>query len=200
MTHHSTVFAPLVSRLCRDIEAHSTTRAPVLVAIDGRCASGKSTLAAALSQRLQAPVIHMDDFFLRPHMRTPERLAQPGGNVDKERFYAEVLSPLNQGRPCTYRPYSCHLGALTDPVKLPDSPIYIIEGTYSLCPELRPYYHVRVFLTVEPQTQLLRIEKRNGSVGLEAFKTRWIPLEEAYFSAFPMERDCDMTADTTDLF
>ena len=38
----------------------------ILVAIDGRCGSGKTTLAAALQEMLQCPVVHMDDFFLRP--------------------------------------------------------------------------------------------------------------------------------------
>jgi adenylylsulfate kinase-like enzyme len=36
----------------------------VLVAIDGRCASGKTTLAAALKEKLSCEIIHMDDFFL----------------------------------------------------------------------------------------------------------------------------------------
>ncbi|MBS7324987.1 MAG: (d)CMP kinase, partial [Angelakisella sp.] len=37
-----------------------------VIALDGRAAAGKSTLAAALAETLQAAVIHMDDFFLPP--------------------------------------------------------------------------------------------------------------------------------------
>lgn len=48
-----------------------------LVAIDGPCASGKTTLANALGGALGLTVFHMDDFFLRPSQRTPERLAEP---------------------------------------------------------------------------------------------------------------------------
>ena len=44
---------------------------PLVVAIDGRCASGKSTLAAKLQQGLHCPVFSLDDFFLRPQQRTP---------------------------------------------------------------------------------------------------------------------------------
>ena len=40
---------------------------PLLVAIDGRCASGKSTLAKDLQKQLDCNVIHMDDFYLQPH-------------------------------------------------------------------------------------------------------------------------------------
>lgn len=79
----------------------------VLVAIDGRCAAGKTTLAASLQAQLACNVFHMDDFFLRPEQRTPERLRQPGGNVDFERFLTEVLRPLRDGAPVTYRPYDC---------------------------------------------------------------------------------------------
>ena len=56
------------------------------VAIDGPCASGKTVFAASLHERFGGNVLHMDDFFLRPEQRTPERFAEPGGNVDRERY------------------------------------------------------------------------------------------------------------------
>ena len=52
-----------------------------VIAIDGMAASGKSTLAARLAEELDGCVIHMDDFFLPPELRTQERLSSPGGNV-----------------------------------------------------------------------------------------------------------------------
>ena len=64
------------------------------VAIDGPCASGKSTLGALLRGVYGANLFHMDDYFLPFARKTPERLAEPGGNVDYERFFAEVA-----GRP-----------------------------------------------------------------------------------------------------
>ena len=62
----------------------------ILVAIDGKCTSGKTTLASKLAELYDCNVFHMDDFFLRPEQRTPERFAEVGGNVDYERFYKEV--------------------------------------------------------------------------------------------------------------
>ena len=50
---------------------------PYILAIDGRCASGKTTLANELSQSLSCNVVHMDDFYLPFALRTPERMAQP---------------------------------------------------------------------------------------------------------------------------
>lgn len=81
---------------------------PLLVAIDGRCASGKSTLAKDLQKQLDCNVIHMDDFYLQPHQRTTKRLREPGGNVDYERFETEVLQPMLTGEAFSYRPYDAH--------------------------------------------------------------------------------------------
>ena len=46
-----------------------------VVAIDGKCTSGKTTLASKLAEIYDCNVFHMDDFFLRPEQRTPERFA-----------------------------------------------------------------------------------------------------------------------------
>ncbi len=97
--------------LLQRIRALAATQPRVLVAIDGRCAAGKTTLAASLQAQLECNVFHMDDFFLRPEQRTSERLRQPGGNVDFERFLTEVLRPLHDGAPVTYRPYDCRHAA-----------------------------------------------------------------------------------------
>ena len=43
----------------------------VIVAIDGKCTSGKTTLASKLAEIYDCNVFHMDDFFLRPEQRTP---------------------------------------------------------------------------------------------------------------------------------
>ena len=85
---------------------------PVLLAIDGRCGSGNTTLARVLQEKTGAAVVHMDDFFLRPEQRTPERFAEPGGNVDRERVLEEVLLPLKENCPVVYRPYDTHKPAM----------------------------------------------------------------------------------------
>ena len=69
----------------------------IVLAIDGRCGAGKSTLADRLAAQWNGRVIRADDFFLRPEQRTPERLAEPGGNLDRERMKAEVREYLCGG-------------------------------------------------------------------------------------------------------
>ena len=99
-------------RLLTVIRALLDRQARVIAAIDGRCGAGKSTLAAQLQAQLSCRVFHMDDFFLRPEQRTAARLAQPGENVDHERFLSEVLQPALRGEAVTLPPLPlCAAGA-----------------------------------------------------------------------------------------
>lgn len=164
----------------------------VLVAIDGRCASGKTTLASVLREKLLCEVIHMDDFFLPPEMRTEERLRTPGGNVDYERFIEEVMRPLKAEHPFSYRPFDCHTQSLKEPVDVDSNRITIIEGAYSCHPTLWKNYDLHVFLDVDAKLQMERILMRNGKEGAERFAERWIPLEEAYFAAYKIKEKCEL--------
>lgn len=159
----------------------SAGRERTIVAIDGRCAAGKTTLAEELRQRLGCTVFHMDDFFLRPVQRTAERLATPGGNVDYERFAEEVLLPLRQGGDVVYRPYRCAMGRLGDAVTVIPERIVLVEGSYACHPALRDSYDLRVMLTVAPEEQLRRLRLRDPQK-VEMFRQKWIPLEELYFA------------------
>ncbi len=163
----------------------------VIIAVDGRSASGKTTLAARLAEALDCNVFHMDDFFLRPEQRTPKRLATPGENVDHERFCAEVMAPLLEGKEFSYRPFSCKTQTLGEPVKVTPRRINIVEGAYCCHPSLYDHYDLRVFLDIARETQLERIKKRNPDTA-EVFLTRWIPMEEAYFAAYDIKARCDM--------
>ena len=175
------------------IEQLQKEKTPLLIAVDGRCAAGKTTLACQLQEKMCCNVFHMDDFFLPPKLRTEERIAQPGGNVDYERFCSEVLLPVLSGESFSYRPYSCHLQRLTEPVFVTPKPMSIIEGSYSCHPYLWDYYDLRIFLDIERTKQLKRIQERNGAKQLKIFRDLWIPLEEKYFSAFEIQKRCDLS-------
>lgn len=171
-------------------------RPRTLAAIDGPCATGKSTLGARLSQLYGCPLFHMDDFFLLPERKTPERLAQPGGNVDYERFFAQVLAPLSRGEPVLYQPYRCHSGALAAARTIPPAPLAVVEGVYSLRPEFQPLYQVKCFLSAPWPVREARLLERCGPEGLERFRILWIPLEDRYFQAFSISAACDTHLET----
>jgi len=165
----------------------------VVMAIDGGSASGKTTLAEALRARYDGTVFHMDDFFLRPEQRTPERFAQPGGNVDRERFLEEVLVPLRKKRPIRYRRFDCATFTMAPAMEVVPKRLTIIEGAYSMHPELAEYYDFSVFLAISPELQKKRIALRNSGQEAERFYTRWIPLEQVYFSRLNVEARCDLS-------
>ena len=163
-----------------------------VIALDGRAASGKTTKAALLSAALDAPVIHMDDFFLPPELRTEERLAQPGGNIHHERFTAEVLPHLRTGEAFSYRVFDCSQMALSGQREIPAAPIRIVEGSYAHHPALGDYADLRVFTTVDEQEQMARILRRNGEGMAETFRTRWLPMEERYFRHYAIRGKADI--------
>ena len=155
----------------------------VIMAIDGKCTSGKTTLASKLAQIYDCNVFHMDDFFLRPEQRTPERFAEVGGNVDYERFQEEVLLPLKSGKAFSYRPFDCSTFALAAPVSVTPKKLNIIEGTYSHHPYFGDPYDLKVLLTVDEETQQQRILERPTFLHKRFFE-EWIPMENRYFETF----------------
>ena len=184
--------ARLLPLLCA-IDREMACTPSVRVAIDGPCASGKSTLGEELAQIYSCPLIHMDDFFLRPEQRTEERLAQPGGNVDYERFLQEVLLPLTQQEAACYRPWRCRLGAFDASVTVLPCPLVVVEGSYSLRPDLRDHYQLRVWVEAPMEERLERLAQRGGPGCLERFRTMWIPLENRYFDACRVKECCQLS-------
>lgn len=165
---------------------------PTIMAIDGPCAGGKSTLAKRLGEHFpSAKVYHMDDFFLKPDMRTAQRLAMPGGNVDHERFLKELLLPLSQGQAFSYGAYNCQSGQTTMLSGEP-APLSIIEDSYSLHPALRGYYDLCVFLDIDPDQQARRILLRNGEKMAQRFFNEWIPMENRYFETHQVREASDL--------
>ena len=179
---------PLIARIDRQLSAGQR----VTLAVEGGCASGKSSAAALLRAVYGAPVIQMDDFFLRPEQRTEERFREAGGNVDRERFLQEIGPHLRTGGAFSYRRFDCAAMALGESVRVPASPLVIVEGSYAMHPALAHLYDLSVFITADPETRRKRILRRNGEKA-SMFFTRWMPLEDAYFEATKAEKRCTLS-------
>ena len=140
--------------IVRRISELAENKERVIVAIDGACAAGKTTLANELARAIPAAtVFHADDFFLRPSQRTSERLTEVGGNLDRERFFDEVISKLSSREEISYRPYDCHKRELSDTVKVRLESVVIVEGTYSMHPALADAYDLKIFMTIDEKEQ-----------------------------------------------
>ena len=203
--HHSEVFRDEYSPAYRVISKEYLPFLPLFenidkrlkekelnIAIEGGSAGGKTTLSCLLSTVYDCNVIHMDDFFLRPEQRTPQRFAEIGGNIDRERFLAEVLEPLKEGKEFSYQKFDCSTMSLGEWERVSKKPLTIIEGAYSMHPAFSDYYDFSVFLAVSTSLQKQRIEKRNpGKMALRFFN-EWIPLERTYFEKTKTEERCDL--------
>ena len=95
-----------------EIKRQLSEKGSVVIAIEGPCGAGKSTRAEELGREFNARVFHADDYFLRPEQRTPERLAEIGGNFDRERFFTEVAEPVRLRKDALCRKYSCSSGMI----------------------------------------------------------------------------------------
>ena len=169
----------------------------LVIAIDGRCGGGKSTLGLLLKEQFDCNIFHMDDFFLPFEMKTAQRLKKAGENVHYERFEEEILEYLKNDKSVTYRQYQCNTGEFSQPIKVEPKNLTIVEGSYSLHPKLRNYYDYKIFITVDSKVQYERILKRNGKEKLQEFLNKWIPMEEHYFAELDIRNKCDLIVDTT---
>ncbi|MCQ2524850.1 MAG: uridine kinase [Lachnospiraceae bacterium] len=177
-----------INNIISKIQSINKSGSPVIVAIDGRCGSGKTTLAMKLSEIIDCTVFHMDDFFLRKEQRTSERLKTPGEFVDHERFLEEILIPIKEHRTVYLRRFCHDTFEPGEAEEMAVRPIVIVEGTYSCNVNLKNYYDMTVFMTTDSTTQLERLKRRNPDK-YDMFVEKWIPLEEMYFDTFS-PKDC----------
>ena len=182
---NSSSLAPLFSLCEAAAEEH-----PLVIALDGFCASGKTTLADELRRRYGARVIHTDDFYLPAQMRSDERYAEPGGTIHYERLRAEVIDRL--GEPSlTFGVFSHLVMDIVEQVTLPFAPVTVIEGAYASHPFFGDYMNVRCFMETSPDEQRRRILARNGPERLRLFEERWIPYELRYEAAYGIREKAD---------
>lgn len=185
-----------------DLAAHlnallATSVRPVVLALDGRCGSGKTTLAASLARQFPASnVLHMDDFYLPPAQRLPGWEQIPCANMDLERLLHQTLQPAFDGQPIPYQAYSCRQGLFLPRQLLSPQPLIILEGSYSHHPLLRSCQTLQVFVTCSQTEQTRRLLQREGP-HYAAFSSRWIPLEEAYFTQYALPSASAFVVDTT---
>lgn len=174
------------------IEELQQQKEHLIIAIEGGSASGKTTLGEILKQRYECNVFHMDDFFLRLEQRTKERLEEPGGNVDRERFLKEVLLPLTKNEMISYKRFDCGTCQILPAVDVYPKKLNVVEGAYSMHPLLEKYYDFSIFLEIESELQKKRIHERNTPEKAKRFFQEWIPMEKNYQEKMKIKERCEM--------
>lgn len=193
---YAPAFARIEALLCEREEIH--IKAPVIMGVDGRCGSGKTYFARRLAEKFPCSVIHMDDYFLPAEKRAADWEKCPGGNMDFERLLAEVLRPLQEGWRALCRPYLCREGKYGEAKEVEKKPLIVVEGSYCGHPLLAGQYDLKLFFTCSEAEREKRLKAREGG-RYAAFASRWIPLEEAYFARYAIEKGSSLIIDTSGL-
>lgn len=163
-----------------------------VIAIDGRCAAGKTVLAKQLAKITGAGLIYMDDFFLPKEMRTEARLKEVGGDVYYERFAAEVLPVIRSAASFDYMRYDCRKISFGGRRIVSEGSVRIVEGTYSCHPQFGDYMDIRVFCDLTALNQRVRLKVRDGDNSLPLFLDKMIPQEERYFARYKIKERADI--------
>ncbi len=182
-------FVPFIELFARIDEALSANSVRV-IKLDGRCGSGKTTLGGLISSVYGCGVIHADDFYVPRNRRDAT-----DDNLDFERMSCEINSILS-GDTDRYGRFDCSEQRITENIPVKTEPFILVEGSYSLHEKLSVPSFLKIFLTISPEEQIARIEKRDPD-SVTAFREKWIPLEEEYFTKFDVSKTADIVIDTS---
>ena len=161
-----------------------------IISLEGRCASGKSTITSKLKHKYT--IIPIDDFFLPINLKTKERLNEIGGNINYElvkKMLVELKQALKRNLEVfSYSAFDCSKQEYyTKEIILKDK--VILEGVYSASIYFRELIDKIAYLYVDKETQLKRINNRSLK---DRFINEWIPLEEKYFKHILIEEIADI--------
>lgn len=177
-------------------QAARTQSGPLVVAIDGRSGTGKSTLAGALADRLGARVIEGDDFYAGGTGIEGDPPQSRAARCIDWQSQRRVLSALRTGQAASYRAFDWDAfdGSLA-PVATVVAParILILEGAYSARPELRDLLDLTILATVPQPVREARLVRREGEIG--PWERQWHEAEDWYFAHAAPEAGFDLVLD-----
>jgi uridine kinase len=182
---------------------------PVRVAIDGRSAAGKTTLANALAEAVRGAsartVIRAElDGFMK---MVADRNAYPYDSPesyyldawDYPAIRAGLLIPLGPGGDRRYR-----TAPLDPPRTAPDDAILLADGVFLQRPELDRFWDLRIYLDIGLDESLRRgVERDQHWMGGAAeaqhrYRTKYLPGEQRYLAEVRPRDRAHIVVDTTD--
>ena len=162
----------------------------IVVAIDGKCGSGKTTLSDKLNANHNYNVVHMDDFYLPFQKRDKNWMNEIGGHMDFDRVIDTVLKPYKEHIETNYISYDCHSDKYLQKIDVDLDKILLLEGSYSCHTRLKNYIDVKIFVDIDDKLQYERLMKRNEKL-VDKFVSMWIPFENRYFEEMNIKQGAD---------
>ena len=178
--------ADLVARLAAlALAAPARAGSTRLVAVDGPSGAGKTTLAEALAQRLDAPVVHMDDLY-------------PGWDgllESRLRVRDWVVAPLRDGRPPRYRRWDWARSEYGKWVQPDPSDVVVLEGCGSGALDSADALSLLVWVDADEVVRRTRGLRRDP--GYVDFWNRWADQERELYAGDRTRARADVVVDTT---
>jgi predicted acetyltransferase len=159
----------------------------VVVAVDGPSGAGKTTLAAALADRLEAllgspagpmpdsigglGVVHLDELYP----------GWDGLDAGVPRLVDGVLAPLATGRPAGYRRWDWERAVDGPAVDVPPARVLVVDGVGSGARACGPYLSLLIWVDGPEPRRRERAIARDGP-GYAPHWERWAAQERAHFA------------------
>jgi uridine kinase len=160
--------AAVVAIASRAQPARGTT---VVVAIDGRSGSGKTLLGTAVADRLDCPVLHLDELY-------------PGWDglaAGVALATSEVLEPLARGERAAYRRWDWMRSRPGRTLAVGPTAMLVLEGCGALVPPADAFAAVRVWVEASTAVRRARALSRDGETYAPHWE-RWAAQEDAVYS------------------
>jgi uridine kinase len=177
-----------VSALAKRIRELAKGRTePLIVALDGRSAVGKSTLAARVAPMVDALVIDGDDFYSGRSSAEWDAMTPPekvDACIDWRRQRG-VLEALSRSETASWHPYdwASDDGRLArHSITADPAPVVVLDGAYSARPELADLLDLRVLYEAPAELRKARLIQREGADYREEWNARWDQAEDWYFT------------------
>jgi uridine kinase len=206
----------LLSLLVRMIVSRKTEDRPLTVAIDGRCAAGKSVLADELGALISARGFQilrpsMDGFHHPQERRYRQSEYSAQGYYEDAFNYEQVVENLLKPLSGSAFPVLCREACFDYRLDVPlDAPplsanartILLFEGLFLFRRELNPYWDLRVLVDVDPETSISRALVRDTTsptaIVRRKYEDRYEPAWQIYLNAEHPESKADVIVDNRD--
>lgn len=172
----------------------------VLVVLDGRSGTGKSTIAQAITNRVEGRIVVGDDFYSGGNddawhgLSASEKVAKV---IDWQRMRTQVLEPLLAKKtaswyPLDFQPEVGWIGWKNETVTLEPAPVILVDGVYSARPQLIDLVDLAVLVETDDEGRRKRLVIREGQSFMERWHALWDSAEDYYFTHICPRSSFDM--------
>jgi uridine kinase len=167
----------------------------MIVGIDGCGGAGKSTLARGIGEAFadRVSIVRCDDFY-RPLVgeQSSELTAQQAyeNYFDWRRLREEALIPLRSGQRARFQRHDWTTDTPAEWIEIEPREIVIVEGVFSMRPELRPLLDIAIFIETRREERVRRMSARPQPS--TSWMARWIAAEDWYLEHIAPHRHADL--------